>query len=237
MASKTNKSEMKIVDNNSQEADVVKQYDTQVNSKVGSKAEQEALANEVINDNPRKMSEIIADKKAALKLNEDLLRELQTNEYEIPFGSTKLYKQLMKFLEKDADWGHTTATGLIMLYSNLKENAKKTQDKDWDGIIKLRGTSITILWSMITSMKGAGFFSARNFIELMAEFGQELSTVVQKVHEDNQALRDNHVKLSELDTEVNSPDVILDVPIDKYDEAEQELQNLMNEVDPVVEAV
>ena len=71
----------------------------------------------------------------------------------------------------------------------------------------------------------------------MAAFGQDLSQVVQKVHEDNQELRDNHVRLSELDTEVNHPDVILDVAIDKYNEAESELTNLMNEVDPVVETV
>ena len=50
-------------------------------------------------------------------------------------------------------------------------------------------------------------------------------------------VRDNHVKLSELDNEVNHPDVILDVAIDKYNEAEQELTDLMNEVDPVVETV
>ena len=198
---------------------------------------QQALKDEIVNENPRKMSEIIKDKKEALQKNEDLLRNLQQNEYDIPMTSPKLYKKLMKFLEKDADWGHTTATGLVMLYSNLKENAKTVQAKDWDGIVKLRGTSITILWSMVTSMKGRGFFEARNFIELMAAFGQDLSRVVQKVHEDNQELRDNHVRLSELDTEVNQPDVILDVAIDKYNEAEAELTNLMNEVDPVVETV
>jgi len=86
-------------------------------------------------------------------------------------------------------------------------------------------------------MKGSGFFAARNFIELMAAFGQELSAVVQKVHEDNSALRDNHVKLSELDTEVNQPDVILDCDISDYNAADSELQDLMNEVDPVVETV
>ena len=198
---------------------------------------QQALKGEVVNENPRKMSEKKKNKKEALQKNEDLLRDLQTNEYDIPMTSPKLYKQLMKFLEKDADWGHTTATGLVMLYSNLKENAKTVQAKDWDGIVKLRGTSITILWSMVTSMKGRGFFEARNFIELMAAFGQDLSQVVQKVHEDNQELRDNHVKLSELDTEVNHPDVILDVAIDAYNEAEAELTNLMNEVDPVVETI
>ena len=198
---------------------------------------QAKLAAEVVNENPRKMSEIVADKKAALKLNEDLLRELQTNTYDIPFGSVKLYKQLCKFLEKDAEWGHTTATGLVMLYSNLREGAKETQVKDWNGIVKLRGTSITILWSMITSMKGKGFYEARNFIELMASMGEDLSKVVGQVHTDNQALRDNHTKLSELDTEVNHPDIILDVAIDKYNEPLEELQELMDTVDPVVEAI
>ena len=235
MANK-NKPDMKIVKDGSVESKLTKNNENQV-GKTGSKEEQAALAKELVNDSPRKMSEIIKDKREALKNNEDLLRDLQTNEYDIPMSSPKLYKQLMKFLEKDAEWGHTTATGLVMLYSNLKENSKIVQSKDWDGIVKLRGTSITILWTMVTSMKGKGFFEARNFIELMAAFGQDLSTVVQKVHVDNSALRENHAKLSELDTEVNHPDVILDVAIDKYNEAEEELTDLMNEVDPVVETV
>ncbi len=186
---------------------------------------------------PRKMSEIIADKKAALKNNEDLIRALQTNEYDIPVGSPKLYKQIMKFLEKEAEWGHTTATGLIMLYSNMKEQQPATREKDWDGNIKLRGTSITIFWTMITSMKGKGFFAARDFVELMAAFGSDLSKVVGQVHEDNQALRENHGRMAELDKEVNHPDVILDVAIDEYSKAEEELNKLMDEVDPVVETV
>jgi len=219
-----------------------KQYATQVGP-IGSAEEQAALANEVIDPKdvkeyiPRKMSEIIKDKKAALKKNEDLLRSLQTNEYDIPVGTAKLYKQIMKFLEKEADWGHTTATGLIMLYSNLKEQQPVIREKDWDGIIKLRGTSITIFWSMITSMKGKGFFAARDFVEMMAAFGQDLSKVVGQVHTDNQALRENHTHMAELDQEVNRPEVILDVAIDKYNEAEEELNKLMDEVDPIVETV
>ncbi len=225
-----------------------KQYETQVDAPVGSPQEQAALANEIAVDatqalnekvsdgyTPRKLSEIIADKKAALAKNDDLLRALQKNEYKIPFGTTKLYKQLMKFLEKEAEWGHTTATGLIMLYSNLKEQQPVTREKDWDGNINVRGTSVTILWQMVTSMKGKGFFAARDFVELMAAFGQELSAVVQKVHEDNQALRDNHVRMSELDEEVNNPKVILDVPIHEYNKAEEELHKLMDEVDPKVD--
>ena len=228
---------IKLNDDVKGQDEAIKKYYSSQKGKLGTIEEQESLKKEVIKENPRKMSEIIKDKKEALKLNETLLRDLQKNEYDIPMATPKLYKQLMKFLEKDAEWGHTTATGLVMLYSNLKENSKEVQNKDWKGVVKLRGTSITILWTMVTSMKGKGFFEARGFIELMAAFGQDLSTVVQKVHEDNQALRDNHVKLSELDTEVNHPDVILDVPIHEYNEAEDELNKLMDEVDPVVESV
>ena len=43
---------------------------------------------------------------------------MQEREYEIDFRSKKLLNELLKFLEKDAEWGHTTATGLIMLYHN-----------------------------------------------------------------------------------------------------------------------
>ncbi len=90
---------------------------------------------------------------------------------------------------------------------------------------------------MITSMKGKGFFAARDFVEMMAAFGKDLADVVNKVHEDNKGLRENHAHMAELDKEVNSPDVILDVPIDEYNAAEEELNNLMDEVDPVVETV
>ena len=71
MENKTNKPDMKLNK---------KEYATQ-EYPIGSPEEQAALAKEVVNTNPRKMSEIITDKKAALKLNEDLLRQLQTNEY------------------------------------------------------------------------------------------------------------------------------------------------------------
>ena len=66
---------------------------------------------------PRKLSEIIADKKAALKRNEELIAALQTNEYEIPVGSPKLYKQIMKFLE---DYSDNNLFWLGVNYKNKK---------------------------------------------------------------------------------------------------------------------
>ena len=88
--------------------------------------------NEIINENPRKMSEIIADKKAALKTNEELLRALQKNEYDIPFGSVKLYKQVLKFLEEEIaiaekKMEYSIAMNPIIIYMRKRLDTVKEQ--------------------------------------------------------------------------------------------------------------
>jgi len=64
------------------------------------------------------------------QINDDLIKEMQTREYEIDFKTKKVFDRLLKFLEKDAPWGHTTATGLIMLYHNLREAKEIVKDKE-----------------------------------------------------------------------------------------------------------
>lgn len=155
---------------------------------------------------------------------EDLVKEMQEREYEVDFKSKKLLNDLLKFLEKDAPWGHTTATGLIMLYHNLREAKEAAKDKDWKGNVKLRAANVTILWTMVTKMTGTGFYQAKAFVELMAQIGQSLSTATQKVHEDNQALRDVHAELGLVEAEMERRDV-----------EGPEGKNLKSEVDPVIE--
>jgi len=133
------------------------------------------------------------------ELSETLVKEMSEREYEIDFKNTKILNSLIKFLEKDAPWGHTTATGLIMLYHNMREQKEVAKAKDWNGIVKLRAANTTILWTMVTKMTGSGFYEAKSFVELMAQVGESLSTAVQKCHTDNQELRDVHTELSKLE--------------------------------------
>ena len=137
------------------------------------------------------------------QINDDLIKEMQTREYEIDFKTKKVFDRLLKFLEKDAPWGHTTATGLIMLYHNLREAKEIVKDKEFKGLIPVRSTSVTILWQMVTKMTGSGFYEAKTFVELMANVGESLSVAVQKVQEDNQALRDNHAELAKVQQELS----------------------------------
>lgn len=135
--------------------------------------------------------------------NETLVKEMQERTYEVDFKSKKVFDKLLKFLEKDAPWGHTTATGLIMLYHNLREQKEVVKDKEWNGIIEIRSASVTILWQMVTKMSGNGFFEAKAFVELMANVGESLSNAVQAVNDDNTELRETHMELAKVQQELD----------------------------------
>ncbi len=152
---------------------------------------------------PKTVEQLKAREAELDQLNESLIKEMQEREYEIDFKTKKVFDKLLKFLEKDAPWGHTTATGLIMLYHNLREAKELVKEKDFKGLIPVRSTSVTILWQMVTKMTGTGFYEAKSFVELMANVGESLSEAVQKVQEDNQALRDNHSELAKVQQEID----------------------------------
>jgi len=152
---------------------------------------------------PKTIEQLKAKEAELDQINEDLIKEMQEREYPVDFKTKKVFDKLLKFLEKDAPWGHTTATGLIMLYHNLREAKEVVKDKEFNGIVAVRSTSVTILWQMVTKMTGSGFYEAKAFVELMANVGESLSNAVQASQDDNQALRDNHSELAKVQQDIS----------------------------------
>lgn len=176
-----------------------------------------------------KKSELLAQHKGLMARNEELLQEMQAREYSIDFKNKKIFDKLLKFLEKESEWTHTTAAGLIMLYHNLREEKVKTTERDWNNEVALRAANVSILWQMMTRMSGKGFYEARDFVELMAAIGEPISKAVQRVHADNQEIRDNHAELAKLDQVLDGGHYVADtadVASDPY--------SLADEVDPLV---
>ena len=176
-----------------------------------------------------KKSELLAQHKVLMARNEELLKEMQSREYSIDFKSKKIFDKLLKFLEKEAEWTHTTAAGLIMLYHNLREEKAKTTEKDWNNEVALRAANVSILWQMMTRMSGKGFYEARDFVELMAAIGEPVSKAVQRVHADNQEIRDNHAELAKLDQALDGGHYVADT-----EDVASDPYSLADEVDPLV---
>jgi len=158
-----------------------------------------------------KRSDVQKEHKLLMDKNEQLLKEMQEREYIVNFKDKGVYGRFCKFLEKDCEWTHTTSAGLIMLYNNVKQEKVKTKEDDWNGDIVLRSINVSTLWQMLTTMKGKGFYEARQFVELMAVIGQPISEAVKQVHTDNEALRDAHQALAVLDQKLDHGDLIEDV--------------------------
>lgn len=159
-------------------------------------------------------SELLTRQKELNDKNESLLKEMQERTYTIPFENVKVYNKLLKFLEKDAPWGHTTAAGLIMLYHNLREQKDAVKSQEWDGNVGLRSANVSILWQMLTKMAGTGFYQAKDFVELMATIGQGVSDAHNKVIEDNASLRETHHELAQVDQQLDSEDGFIDDTVD-----------------------
>ena len=117
---------------------------------------------------PQTLEQLKARETELDNLNESLIKDMQEREYAVDFKTKKVFDKLLKFLEKDAPWGHTTATGLIMLYHNLREAKELVKEKDFKGLIPVRSTSVTILWQMVTKMTGSGFYEAKSFARARA---------------------------------------------------------------------
>jgi hypothetical protein len=115
----------------------------------------------------------------------------------------------------------------------MRQQKPITNEANWSGAIKLRSANVSILWTMITQMKGNGFHEAKRFVELMATIGETLSKAVQQVHFDNQELRENHSRINEIENLLMSPDIIHDVE----EETVNNVVSLIDEVDPIVENV
>lgn len=172
-------------------------------------------------------SVLIAKQKELNAKVESLLTEIQKKEYIVEIGTKKLFNQLMKFLEKDAKWNNSTAAGLIMLYSNMKEQHQLIPH-EWDGNIKLRSSSVIVFWSMLSKMEGSGFYEARSFVELMAACGKSLTDAVNKTNKETDVLRELHSELSVIDDKLASGNY--------EDDGADEDMSLKEHVDPIVNA-
>lgn len=176
---------------------------------------------------PELKSVLIAKQKELNSKVESLITEIQSKEYVVEIGAKKLFNKLMKFLENDAKWTNATAAGLIMLYSNMKEQ-QKLIPHDWDGNIMLRSSSVIVFWSMLSKMEGSGFYEARSFVELMAACGKSLTDAVNKTNKETDVLRSLHSELSVLDDSLASGNYT--------DDGESEDLSLKEEVDPIANA-
>lgn len=156
---------------------------------------------EVIEETPQplpKKSELLQEQIDLEKQYDSGSAALIEETHSVKFGTKGAYDKMVKYIEKDAEFDHSSATGLVLLYSDIKQQKPFTRETDWNGDIMLKTSSCLVLWKTMMTIKGKGFFEARAFLEAIQLLGPDLSKIVNNINDKQAALRGLHNRLNEI---------------------------------------
>ena len=135
----------------------------------------------------------------------------QETEYEIKIGENnergypmgkRAFTQMMNYLNERVEWTPKTAAQLMVLVSNMKENEQHVKSKNFDNVIKLRSSNVLVLYhSILENTSGKGYNTAKDFLTLWANCGQEITNAVREVHKAHESTRELGSKLNLIEDE------------------------------------
>ena len=182
-----------------------------------------------------KKSELKPILDAAAEEFQTALKAEQETEYDIRLGENdergypmgrKAYTQLMTYLNERVEWTAKTAAQLMVLVANMKENETHVKSKNFDNVIKLRSSNVLVLYhSILENMSGKGFNTAKDFLTLWANSGQEITNAVREVHKIHESTRELGTKLNLIEDE-------FDKSFDDLPKNENEVVTTKEEVAP-----
>ena len=154
---------------------------------------------------------------------QNALKTEQETEYEIRLGENdsrgypmgrRAFTQLMTYLNERVEWTAKTAAQLMVLVANMKENEANVKSKNFDNVIKLRSSNVLVLYhSVLENMTGKGYNTAKDFLTLWANCGQEITNAVREVHKSHESTRALGTKLNLIEDEFDKS--FDDLPFDE----------------------
>lgn len=154
---------------------------------------------------------------------QNALKVEQETEYAIRLGENdkrgypmgrRAFTQLMTYLNERVEWTAKTAAQLMVLVANMKENEANVKSKTFDNVIKLRSSNVLVLYhSILENMTGKGYNTAKDFLTLWANCGQEITNAVREVHKSHESTRALGTKLNLIEDEFDKS--FDDLPFDE----------------------
>ena len=170
-----------------------------------------------------KKSELKPVLDAAAEEFQNALKTEQETEYAIRLGENdsrgypmgrRAFTQLMTYLNERVEWTAKTAAQLMVLVANMKENEANVKSKTFDNVIKLRSSNVLVLYhSILENMSGKGYNTAKDFLTLWANCGQEITNAVRDVHKSHESTRALGTKLNLIEDEFDKS--FDDLPFDE----------------------
>ena len=211
---------------NEKEKDVLENKENVTGQVVEETINVDTTAGTDTSERPKK-SDLIREQIELEKQYESESVQMLEDTYSVKIGSKVNFDRLIKMVEHEFEFDYHTATGLALLYSNLKQQKPFTREDDWNGSILLKTSSCLMMWKFISTYKGKGFFEAKAFLEMIQLIGPEVSKACNTINDKQANVRGLHLRLDEIDN-------ILDSGKFENDLTEEEEKALVAEVKGVI---
>lgn len=189
-----------------------------------------------------KKSELLQEQISLEKQYDSESSAMLSETYSVKFGSKGAFDKMLKYLEHDAEFDKGTATGLVLLYSDMRGQKPYTREADWNGEVQLKTSSCLMLWKFLMTHKGHGFFEAKSFLETIQLVGQDITKSINTINEKNAALRGIHDRLDVIYTKLDKGEFENDLTpeqekelLEKSKDTIKTEEEIDSEVNPVVE--
>ena len=160
--------------------DAIKQYEDNVENLSFKKSELKPV-----------LDAVVEEFQNALKAEQETEYEIRLGEFDergYPMGR-RAYNQLMTYLNERVGWTAKTAAQLMVLVLNMEENEKHVKSKSFDNVIKLRSSNVLVLYHLVENLEGKGYNTAKDFLTVWANCGQEITNAVREVHKAHESTR------------------------------------------------
>tara|TARA_Y100000593_G_C4274414_1_gene319238 strand:- start:162 stop:695 length:534 start_codon:yes stop_codon:yes gene_type:complete len=156
-----------------------------------------------------KLEKLITERTELENQANELQKEEANRVFNVEIEDVRMIKTIRDHLNLGYTW--TTKNAAIIVTLNDKLKTEKTrisavikEDPEYVPTLELKAYELNGLYQALLNVTGTGVENARKFIRMLTLVGQSVTEAMQELGESNKVITDLHVKLKELDDEINA---------------------------------
>jgi len=156
-----------------------------------------------------KLEKLIAERTELENQANDLSKAESDKIFNVEIDDVKMIKTIRDHLNLGYTWSTKNAAIIVTLNDKLKTEkvrilADLKENPEYVPTLELKGYELNALYQALLNVTGTGVENARKFVRMLTLVGQSVTEAMQELGESNKAITDLHVKLKDLDTEIDA---------------------------------
>lgn len=125
-----------------------------------------------------------------------------TREFTLTVTDSAEFKQILKLIDKSYTWQSKNAALAVHVYDSLKEAQRNAEVTEGGVELTVSATIMTGLYNVLLNIEGQGIESARSFVRVLTNVGEQVTNALNVLGEDNKEIQEIHGQIHELEQQL-----------------------------------